>query len=273
MSDTEAIALGAAQLAKNGVPDPQREARMLWRAAARKRDETVEVSLSDDNRTRCFFRLIERRCTREPMSHLLGYRDFYAHRFEVSAAALDPRPETETLVAAALELPFERVLDLGTGSGCILLSLLAARAPTTGVGTDISHAALAVARRNRALLALDARAELVLSDWFQNLSGQFDLIVSNPPYIAKDEMAELAPELGYEPRLALTDEADGLSAYRAITTGAGAHLSAGGFLMVEIGWRQGPQVSELFMKNGFDDVKILPDLDGRDRVIQGRWCG
>ena len=207
------------------------------------------------------------------MSHLLGYRDFYEHRFQVNRDALDPRPETETLVRAALEMPFSHVLDLGTGSGCILLSLLAARPGATGVGTDLSEKALAVARRNTAGLELDRRVALTRSDWFEDVAGQFDLIVSNPPYIAKDEMAELAPELGYEPRLALTDEADGLSAYRAITAGAGAHLTAGGFLMVEIGWRQGPQVSELFRKNGFDDVKILPDLDGRDRVIQGTWCG
>ncbi|MFD1156484.1 peptide chain release factor N(5)-glutamine methyltransferase [Roseovarius aestuarii] len=270
MNEAEATSRAAALLQKSGIPDPQREARILWRAAFRRRYAEYEAAMAGGMEEK-FFRLIERRCAREPMSHLLGYRDFYEHRFEVSGDALDPRPETETLVALALDRAFDRVLDLGTGSGCILLSMLAARSIATGVGTDISEAALNVARRNRARLELETRAELILSDWFRAVSGQFDLIVSNPPYIAAEEMAGLGPELSFEPRMALTDEGDGLSAYRAITAGAPEHLRAGGHLMVEIGWTQGKAVAGMFRANGFDGVEILPDLDGRDRVVQGIW--
>ena len=272
MSEAEAIARGARLLAKHGIPDPQRESRLLWRAAFPRRHVDYEDA-KNGGMERLFDTLIARRCDREPMSHLLGYRDFYEHRFQVSGDALDPRPETETLVIAALDVPFSKVLDLGTGSGCILLSLLAARPEAAGVGTDLSDKALAVTRRNIASLELDHRVTLMASDWFSEVSGTFDLIVSNPPYIAAAEMAALAPELTYEPRMALTDEGDGLSAYRAITAGAGAHLVAGGHLMVEIGWTQGAAVAEMFREAGFQEVGIVPDLDGRDRVVSGIWRG
>ncbi|WP_306115892.1 MULTISPECIES: peptide chain release factor N(5)-glutamine methyltransferase [unclassified Roseovarius] len=272
MSEAEAIARGARLLAKHGIPDPQREARLLWRAAFPRRHVDYEDA-TNGGMERLFDTLISRRCDLEPMSHLLGYRDFYEHRFEISGDALDPRPETETLVIAALEVPFSDVLDLGTGSGCILLSLLAARPEAAGVGTDLSDKALAVARRNTAALELDHRVTLIASDWFSEVRGTFDLVVSNPPYIAAEEMAALAPELSYEPRMALTDEGDGLSAYRAITKGAGAHLVAGGHLMVEIGWTQGAAVAKMFREAGFQEVGIVPDLDGRDRVVSGIWRG
>lgn len=261
MTETDAIARGAARLAKSGIPDPHREARQIWRHAMRSSQET------DTD----FQGLIERRAAREPMSHLLGYRDFFEHRFEVSADVLDPRPETETLVSVALEYPFSRVLDLGTGSGCILLSLLAKRPEARGIGTDISRNALNVARRNCAALEQEEHAKFVLSNWFDAVDGTFDLIVSNPPYIAAAEMTVLQPELSYEPRVALTDEADGLTAYRAITTGAASHLVPGGRLMVEIGWTQGTAVEELFLAAGFDAVDIRHDLDGRARVVSGIW--
>ena len=255
MSEREALARATAMLAEAGIDGAAGEARKLWRAfpdAAR------------------FMDLAARRAAGEPMSHLLGYRDFWKHRFEVSGAVLDPRPDTEALVAAVLEVAWGRVLDLGTGSGCILLSLLAERAGATGVGTDLSEDALAVAGRNVAKLELDHRVSLIRSDWFGAVQGTYDLIVSNPPYIAAAEMDGLQPELSFEPRMALTDEGDGLSAYRAICAGAGAHLAPGGWLMVEIGWQQGEPVSELFRAAGLEDVRILPDLDGRDRVIVGR---
>ena len=216
---------------------------------------------------------VDRRAKGEPLSHIVGFREFYDHRFVVNADVLDPRPETEVLVRTALECEFKQVLDLGTGSGVILLSLLAARSGAQGVGTDVSEPALRVAQRNRQRLDLDSRATFHLSDWFENVSGLFDLIVSNPPYIAHHEMQGLSPELAYEPRAALTDESDGLSAYRTITADAGAHLVAGGHLMVEIGYTQGPAVHALFLEAGFDSVRIVPDLDGRDRVVAGIWPG
>jgi release factor glutamine methyltransferase len=186
----------------------------------------------------------------------------------VTPDVLDPRPETEVLVAAALEAGFRRVLDLGVGSGAILLSLLADRAEATGVGTDLSAAALAVAQANADALGVAARVGFQQADWFSGLVGQFDLIVSNPPYIAEDEMSGLAPEVrDWEPWLALTPGGDGLAAYRAIAAGVGAHLAPGGRVILEIGPTQGAAVAALLAEAGLEGVAVRPDLDGRDRIV------
>ncbi|HRO15392.1 MAG TPA: peptide chain release factor N(5)-glutamine methyltransferase, partial [Paracoccus sp. (in: a-proteobacteria)] len=205
-------------------------------------------------------------------SQIVGWRDFWKHRFRVTRDTLDPRPETETLVAAALDRPWRTVLDLGTGTGAILLSLLADRPGAAGLGVDLSPAALDVARANAAALGINAA--FAQSDWFSAVHGQFDLIVSNPPYIAAAEMAGLSPEVrDWEPRAALTDEGDGLGAYRAIAAGAGAHLAPGGWMMVEIGPGQGAAVAGLFCAAGLHQVTVAPDLDGRDRLVSGRSAG
>lgn len=256
MTQTDALRKGAAALERAGVPDPRREARILWRAA---QDEQG------------FFAKIAERATRRPMAQVLGYRDFYKLRFIVTPDVLDPRPDTETLIEVALQRPFRRVLDLGTGSGCILLSLLDEQPAAVGVGTDVSDPALAVAARNADALDLTARATFVRSDWFDAVKGQFDLIVSNPPYIAAVEMADLQPEVQlFEPRGALTDEADGLSAYRTITQDAARFLTPGGWLIVEIGPTQGTAVTGMMDAAGLASVKVIPDLDGRDRVVMGQ---
>jgi release factor glutamine methyltransferase len=202
------------------------------------------------------------------MGQILGHRAFWRHRFRVTPDVLDPRPETEALVAEALRAPFVRVLDLGTGSGAILLSLLADRPAATGLGTDVSAPALAVAAHNAAALGLADRAAFLRADWFDGVAGSFDLIVSNPPYIAEGEMAALAPEVrDWEPRLALTPGGDGLAAYRTIAAGAGAHLAPGGRLIVETGAAQGPAVAAIMAAAGLGPVRVLPDLAGRDRVV------
>ncbi|MGR3436790.1 MAG: peptide chain release factor N(5)-glutamine methyltransferase, partial [Shimia sp.] len=175
------------------------------------------------------------RADRVPVSHLTGRRAFWDHTFEVTPDVLDPRPETEILVAEALRRPFASVLDLGTGSGCILGSLLAARPRAEGLGTDISEAALTVAGRNLVALGVAGRARLAPSDWFGAVQGRFDLIVSNPPYIPAADMSGLAPELAHEPRGALTDGGDGLSAYRTLFGGAARHLAPGGRVLAEFG--------------------------------------
>lgn len=236
------------------------EARKLWRLA----EETGAE----------FSALVARRVAREPFSHIAGYRDFWKYRFRVTADVLDPRPETETLVQLALEEPYEKVLDLGTGSGCIVISLLAERPEARGVGTDVSERAVLVAGENAAAIGVADRLILPLSDWFDDVGGTYDLIVSNPPYIAASEMAELSPEVrDHEPRAALTDEADGLSAYRAIAAGAPAHLAPGGRLLVETGPTQAEAVREIFLTAGLAEVTVHPDLDGRDRVIAARNAG
>lgn len=214
-------------------------------------------------------RLIAARAARQPVSQITGRRAFWKHEFRVTPDTLDPRPETELLVELALSEGFGSVLDLGTGTGAILISLLAERPGVRGTGVDLSPAALDVARTNAQMIGVEA--EFAVSDWFAAVTGRFDLIVSNPPYIALAEMPALAPEVrDWEPRLALTDEGDGLAAYRALCAGAPGHLTPGGRLMVEIGPSQGGDVARLMRDAGLDEVTVRQDLDGRDRVVWGR---
>ncbi len=209
------------------------------------------------------------RALRKPLSQIVGYRMFWGRSFTVTADVLDPRPETETLVAAALRQPFATVLDLGTGSGAILLSLLADRPDAQGLGTDLSPAALAVAEGNAHRLSVP-NAKFLQSGWFAAVHGRFDLIVSNPPYIAAAEMAALAPEVrNWEPAMALTPGGDGLDAYRAITGAVAGHLATGGRLLVEIGPTQGAAVQAMFRAAGLVGVNVMTDFDHRDRVVQG----
>lgn len=214
---------------------------------------------------------ISARAAHQPVAQIVGYRDFYAHRFRVTSDTLDPRPETETLIDAALQLTWNSVLDMGTGTGAILISLLAARPGAKGQGTDISLQALEVARDNARRIGV--AADFAQADWYQGIDAGFDLIVSNPPYIAAEEMSGLSPDvLNWEPHLALTDGADGLTAYRAIAAGAQAHLNPGGHVLVEIGHRQGQAVSALFQAAGAR-TRVIADLDGRDRVVQAWFQG
>jgi release factor glutamine methyltransferase len=214
-----------------------------------------------------FAALIATRATRQPMAQILGERLFWGRSFEVTRDTLDPRPETEVLVQQAIAQPFVKMLDLGTGSGCILISCLLAMPMATGLGVDISDAALRVATRNAARHTL-TRARFLESDWLRAVTGSYDLIVSNPPYIAAGEMAALAPEVrDWEPKRALTPGGDGLAAYRIIAAGAPARLMPGGRILLEIGPTQGGAVSALLQAQGMEAIRILPDLDGRDRVV------
>ncbi len=276
MTVQEALLLGTRLLNEAGIEGAARDARKLMAALLDidpGRLTLVMPDAFDPLIEENYIAAIKERAGRRPLSHLLGYRDFYGRRFSISSDVLDPRGDTETLVDAALKVPFDRLLDLGTGSGCILLSLLAERPSASGVGTDISRAALEVAARNAEAHACAERCTLLRSDWFEAVEGPFDLIVSNPPYITLDEMEALEPELGFEPRAALTDEGDGLSAYRVIAAQAGAYLTPGGHLMVEIGWQQGAPMQVMMQDAGFKDVQILPDLESCDRVVWGRKPG
>jgi release factor glutamine methyltransferase len=265
---------GADRLAAAGIPDPMRDARLLLAHARGLGADRLTLHMADAPdpaaATR-FDSLITARAARAPLSHLTGQRLFWGRSFQVSPAVLDPRPETETLVALALSAPFARVLDLGTGSGCILLSLLADRPAASGVGADLSPGALQVASGNAARLGLSGRAAFVQSDWCAGVTGTYDLIVSNPPYIAAAEMPALSPEVrDHEPHLALTDGADGLTAYRALAAQTPAHLAPGGRLLLEIGPTQGAAVAQILAQAGFRAITCHSDMDGRDRVIAAR---
>jgi len=272
MTGADLLARAVARLSAARVPDAPRDARRLLAHVLGIDPGRLTLVLPDpvpDAAAARLDRALARREAREPVSHIVGLRAFFGRDFRVTPDVLDPRPETETLVEAALAAPFARVLDLGTGSGCILLTLLAERPGATGLGTDRSEAALAVARENAARLGVETAA-FARADWVDGLSGRFDLVVSNPPYIAAHEMEGLAPELGYEPRAALTDGGDGLGAYRAIAAGAAPFLAPGGRLLLEIGPTQAADVAEIVRRAGLDIRAVHPDLDGRLRVVEAR---
>lgn len=277
MNGQQALVEATRRLRAAEVADPARDARRLLAHAMQIPSDRLTLHLPDDLSVEALDRFetaISARENRQPVSQIIGLRHFFGRDFTVTKDVLDPRPETETLILHALETDFSSVLDLGLGSGCILLTLLAERPDAKGQGVDVSSKALAVAQQNAEKLNVSDRAELLLSDWFEQVDGRFDLIVSNPPYIDEAEWETLDPEPRlWEPKGALTPGADGLLPYRMIANGAKAHLKAGGHLIVEIGWKQGAQVVSIFTEAGFAGVEVLPDLDGRDRCIKGRWLG
>jgi release factor glutamine methyltransferase len=215
--------------------------------------------------------LLQRRLDGEPVAYILGQREFYGLPFEVSPAVLIPRPETELLVELALERlpPRGRVLDMGTGSGAIAVSLAHTRPDAQASALDVSKDALALAARNAA--SNGAAVRFLESSWYDAVgSEQFDLIVSNPPYIAAGDRHLSEGDLRFEPTGALTDHADGLSALRTIIGGAARHLPPQGWLLMEHGYDQSEAVRELLRQAGFSEVQSWADLAGIERVSGGR---
>lgn len=220
--------------------------------------------------------LAQRRLAREPVSRILGRKEFWSLPLQVTPAVLVPRPETETIIEAALDFVVRgglrmealRILDIGTGSGALVLALLKELDQATGTATDISAAALDVARANAERLELASRCTFVVCDIAEGVTGPFDLIVSNPPYIAKAEIATLEPEVrDYDPALALDGGSDGLDAYRAIARDTKRLLAPGGRLIVELGAGQAAAVSALFEAVGLKVTGIREDLAGIERVL------
>lgn len=271
MTGAEALRAAAAKLTAAGIEAASGDARRLLAHALGVAPDRVILHLPDPLEAEALLRFdaaIAARLNRQPVSQIIGARLFWGRSFRVTRDVLDPRPETEILIEAALRHPFSSVLDLGTGTGAIALTLLAERPAARACATDVSAAALQIAGQNAADLGLTTRLRLVQSDWFESVSGRFDLIVSNPPYIAAEEMPGLAPEVRcWEPHLALTPGGDGLAPYRAIAAAAQAHLTPGGRVLVEIGPTQADAVCGFFTDSGFGQLEVLRDLDGRDRVV------
>lgn len=260
-----------------GVDSPVLDARLLLEAGAGvarldivtdpRRPVTAEQIAAVDA-------LVRRREAREPVSHILGRKAFWTLDLIITPDVLTPRPETELLVEEALRaLPQDRparILDLGVGSGAVLLAVLHERPLAHGVGVDLSNDALAIADANARALGLQDRVELLRGAWTETVDGFFDVVVSNPPYIPSADIDRLAPEVArYEPRLALDGGADGLDAYRAILAALSGVLTPGGVYAVEVGVGQAAAVAALAVSRGLS-AEVRADLAGAPRVVHGR---
>jgi release factor glutamine methyltransferase len=265
------LRLGAA-----GVENPMRDARLLLAhvlgiapvdVIVRETDQVDAAGLT------AFEVAVQRRLKHEPVSRIRGWREFYGRRFIVTPDVLDPRPETELLVEQGIaRLPQGgRVLDLGVGSGCVVLSMLAERPDVAGEGIDISAAALAVAARNAEALGVEARVALVQGGWESAPAETVDLVVSNPPYIPADEMGALSRDvIDHDPHLALTPGRDGLAAYRAIISFHAGRVRPGGWIGVECGAGQADDVCALMAEAGLVELAAHADLAGIPRAAFGR---
>jgi release factor glutamine methyltransferase len=250
----------AAELAAAGIDEPGREARLLARAAP-------------DEKT--FAANIARRAGREPVAYILGRKEFWSLEFEVTPAVLIPRPESETLIETALaELgvnPPKTILDLGTGSGCLLISLLQEWKLAAGLGVDLSCDAIDVARRNALRHGMGIRALFKVNDWAHDLRQRFDLVVSNPPYIRTRELLSLDRDVAdYEPRLALLGGEDGLDPLRRIAAGLETVMQPNGIAIIELGIEQSAAASRILLNSRLEVVKLAKDLAGRERAIVAR---
>jgi len=273
----EWLGVTARRLARAGIDSARLDARLL---AAHALDWDQVKILShpeyqpDAREMPRLDALVMRREGREPLAHITGGREFWGLDFTVSADTLVPRPDSETLIEAVLGATPDRdaklrILDLGTGSGCLLLALLSELPNAEGVGVDVSEAALKIAETNARNLGLGARTAFRQSDWGESLDGLFDLIVCNPPYIAETELADLEPEVArFEPHLALLGGADGLGCYRALIPHFAGFLKKQGQAFFEIGSTQVEPVSALFGGFGFEIIAVHEDLARRPRVVE-----
>lgn len=270
--------IGKEQLQKAGITDAELDARLLLEfichtdrnALYAHGDQEIE-----DEKMQDFLQLIEKRAVHIPLQHLTGEQNFMGLDFLVNEHVLIPRQDTEILVEEIMRDLHDgiRILDMCTGSGCILLSLLHYSNDCSGVGVDVSEDALVVAGQNADRLA-EKQAVFIQSDLFEKVEGSFDLIVSNPPYIRSQEIAGLMPEVReHEPHLALDGKDDGLHFYREIIKGAMPHLKRGGQLFFEIGYDQGEAVQALLAANGYTEIAVVKDYAGLDRVVYGTFLG
>jgi len=274
-----ALAEGAARLTAAGIESARLDARLLLAAATGRTVEQIVArpeQMLSVHESAAFDGLIGRRAHREPVSQLLGHREFWSLDFVTTRDVLTPRPDTETVVEYALrdfpEHAAWSVLDLGMGSGAILLAILAERPAARGLGVDISEDALAVARPAAGALGLAGRVALLRGDWTTGLGeATFDLVVANPPYIASAVIETLEPEVrDHEPRAALDGGPDGLDLIRRLVAAAPALLAPGGALALEVGAGQAPAVAAICLAAGLADIQQRRDLGSVDRVVSAR---
>lgn len=274
MNYREAVAFGSGILTEAGVMDPELDAWYLLQMVCKIERSYYyahgEEAVAED-RMREYEIALRKRVERIPLQYILGEQEFMGLKFKVNSGVLIPRQDTETLVEEAIRLvrPGMRVLDLCTGSGCVLVSILKNVPELSGVGSDISKQALLVAKENARYHEVEA--EWIRSDLMDQITGVFDLIVSNPPYIPTGVIGTLMPEVrDFEPVEALDGREDGLYFYRRITAQAAEYLKPEGWLCMEIGYDQGDAVSQLMREAGFSQVEVVKDLTGNDRVVKGK---
>ena len=251
-----------------------REARILLEFVLKNQEKFLNTNHNISNNDFIIFqRLIKKRLKFQPISQIIGERYFWKNKFFINSDVLDPRPDTETLIEHTLSFgSFFNILDLGTGSGCIILSLLDEYNAAMGIGVDKSKKALNVAQKNAELLNLNDRVKFQLGNWCDGLDNKFDLIVSNPPYISEKEILGLSNDvINWEPRIALTPEGDGLGGYKNIISGVKNILIPNGRIIFEIGHAQGNEVSNLLKSNNFKEINIVKDINNKDRVISALW--
>lgn len=274
MNYMEAFLMGMQKLKEAQIGEAQLDARLLLEEVCGTDHNTLlchgdrEVSEAEEEQYR---KALEQRAVHVPLQHLLGYQNFMGLRFQVNEHVLIPRQDTEILVEEAMRYLHDgmRILDLCTGSGCILLSLLHYSNDCEGVGVDISQEALQVAAQNAELLGI--KADFLKSDLYEKVTGKFDLLVSNPPYIERKVIPTLMEEVReYDPYIALDGGEDGLDFYRRIIGGAQDYLKRGGQILMEIGSGQAKAVSELLREAGFKEIDVCRDFAGLDRVVSGR---
>ena len=267
------------QLSNAGISSPRLEARLLLAKVLECDDDSAEIfniNLTEENKKKLQDLLDRRIKKREPLDKILGCKEFYKYKFVVNQNVLSPRPDTEILLEEALKLTEKKavsVLDLGTGSGCLLLSILKENPSAQGVGIDSSEEALQVARINAGKLDVEKQVKWLKADWFdadflQQVKGPFDLIISNPPYIPNKDIEKLDDEVRlYDPFQALSGGEDGLTSYRRIAELAPFLLNAGGYVLLECGIGQAQAVADIFMEKNLSFCKTLKDLQNIDRCV------
>lgn len=274
MTYREAVEFGTKCLTDAGVPDAALDAWYLLQMVCKIERSYYYVHGEEDitqDAQKEYEIAVQKRAEHIPLQYIIGEQEFMGLRFKVNSNVLIPRQDTETLVEQVLKIvkPGMKVLDLCTGSGCVLISVLKNAPELTGMGSDISKTALLVAKENAKLHEVDA--EWVRSDLFDNITETFDVIMTNPPYIPTGEILSLMPEVrDFEPENALDGGADGLDFYRKITGQVKDYLNPGGYVYMEIGYDQGEAVSELMRNAGFTEVEVIKDLARNDRVVKGK---
>ena len=264
----------AIKLSESGIDGAARDARKLTAYALQ--IPIIELSLNINEQVPAKIiskleKLVLRRINREPISKILGRRDFWGRTFSINENVLDPRGDTETLIDFVIEKPVKSVLELGTGSGAIAVTLACERKEVHVTATDISENALSLAKINAEKFNVQNKIHFLTSDWFENVKGAYDLIISNPPYIGLTEQDEISAEvIKYDPEIALFAGRDGLDAYRRIIPSLTKFLNPDGFVALETGASQSNQVKNMMNAVGFIDAKIVKDLSGKDRLVAAK---